>query len=720
MANSWYVSLPLWTALPQWQASAVYALGQIVRPLSAFQYDNKCAYVVTTAGNSGSSEPGWNTNNNGTTSDNGVIWTNVTGQSSYGWSAPAGSFSTINANNDIQGRANQSDTIFIDSNSAETSVPNYNFNKSAYLPTPLKVYSVNASGAVPPTSTDYLPGASFDMGNQGISAETGYCYYGLSIINFSTFYLGNYVFSGFLYFKDCVLSQGSQQNICIQIQSAGHFILDNTQIIPYSGNTTNNIIYIDQASTFEWWNTANPTNGSYSASYPIYSNNPSWVHLKGMDLSFFTTTNCPNGMLGVGNTNSTKWTLENCYLGMPPEQLSSPPNTAFDASNEQQTIELVNCYNGSENYNNSRFNCVGYLLTKTDTLLIGGATDGLTSFSHLITSSNYAGGKDTFQTIDGFPIYFNNIIVGSSQTATIQILSDRQLTTDDIRLDIDYMSSSSYPQSRTSSSTSSPLQNPTNFAITSSTWTTVSQPTYISLAATAYQGNTLWTRTSDTLASFSGNGNPCTVFVNNSLPFSPCYMEFQNQTFSGNAIAIGVIRSDYNNSNDPRSQNYGACMFLEENGNIIVNENYISSGSNVSVPLVSMTAGSLIRMIWDGRGNVAFAINNGLWNGVYNDSQVLSGLLVPSQINYMPISTNVPFIEVKNGGASSWKIAADSGNCVYSPPSGSTYVPVAANTFVPQSLSVSFTAQNAGLTRALVRVTNPSVRVWCDPSVSLS
>jgi hypothetical protein len=161
-------------------------------------------------------------------------------------------------------------------------------------------------------------------------------------------------------------------------------------------------------------------------------------------------------------------------------------------------------------------------------------------------------------------------------------------------------------------------------------------------------------------------------------------------------------------------------MFLDENGNITVNENYISSGSNVSVPLASMNAGSLIRMIWDGRGNVAFAINNGLWNGVYNDSQVLSGLLVPSQINYMPISTNVPFIEVKNGGASSWKIAADSGNCVYSPPSGSTYVPVAANTFVPQSLSVSFTAQNAGLTRALVRVTNPSVRVWCDPSVSLS
>ena len=716
MANTWYCSYPLWNALPVWQASHTYTLGQIVRPATAFQVDNRCVYVITTAGTSGGSEPTWNTNVNATTADNGMVWTNITGVGSYGWSAPAGSMSTLNAGYDVQLRISGGDTVYIDSNSNETSCPQNTCSRNANANTPVKVYSVNASGSVPPVAADYLPGASFDFGNIQIILDTNFYWYGIGFLNASNFLIG-YNGNGILYIRDCTLSQASSQTYFITFDNSPlHAIFDNTQVIPYTGNITNYLIYFNQGPIFEWWNTSNPTNGYYVSQFPFSCPNGNWFHLKGVDLSVFTTTNCPNGLISVGYQNSAKFTFENCYLGMPVTSIAINQQTN-SATGEQPTIEVVNSYAGTENYNNSRFTSIGQLLTETDTTLNGGATDGLTSFSHQITTSSYAGGKDTMQSMDGFPIFFNNTTVGSAQNAVVQVLATRQLTSDDIRLDLDYMSSSSYPQSKTVS-TSPLLTATTNLATTTSTWTNGAQPAYVSYAATALQGNSYWTRTSDTLASFSGSGNACTVLINNISPFAPCYLEFQNQTWGSNLVAIGFIRSSYSSSSpDPRANNSFGYMALYENGSVYGNNGY---GPYTSLG-TSISTGSIIRMLWDGKGNIAWAINGGLWNGTNNDSSVLtSGNLVNGLINYMPINDIIPFIEVKNGTASSWLVASDVTNCTYTPPTGSTYLPVASNTYIPQKLTVSFTAQNTGLVRALVKVTNPVTQLWYDPSVSLT
>src|SRR5690348_5434725 len=89
----WYISSAAYTAIATFTASHAYSIGDIVRPTSAASLV-KYAYRCTTAGTS-STEPAWPTSNNATVTTGGATFTNVTGQSTYGWTAAAGDIGSI-------------------------------------------------------------------------------------------------------------------------------------------------------------------------------------------------------------------------------------------------------------------------------------------------------------------------------------------------------------------------------------------------------------------------------------------------------------------------------------------------------------------------------------------------------------------------------------------------------------------------------------------------
>jgi len=86
---TWYLGSTKHAAVAQWAATTAYVVGDFVRQLAAPTKDNERVWRCTTAGTSGGTEPSWTLTKGSTTNDNTVVWTEVTGNSAYGWSAAA-------------------------------------------------------------------------------------------------------------------------------------------------------------------------------------------------------------------------------------------------------------------------------------------------------------------------------------------------------------------------------------------------------------------------------------------------------------------------------------------------------------------------------------------------------------------------------------------------------------------------------------------------------
>src|SRR5262249_62161150 len=113
----WYVSSAAWTAIAQFATSTAYSVGNIVRPLTAPAATAQYAFRCTTAGTS-STEPAWPSGNNSTITSGGATFTNVSGQSTYGWTAAAGSLPSLSYTG--PNRFALGDRVFISSDHSES------------------------------------------------------------------------------------------------------------------------------------------------------------------------------------------------------------------------------------------------------------------------------------------------------------------------------------------------------------------------------------------------------------------------------------------------------------------------------------------------------------------------------------------------------------------------------------------------------------------------
>jgi hypothetical protein len=108
-------------------------------------------------------------------------------------------------------------------------------------------------------------------------------------------------------------------------------------------------------------------------------------------------------------------------------------------TNTRDLVELINCYDGTSILNES-YQPAGSVVTERTITLSGGATDDVGTFSHKLVSGTNV--DKWVNPLFGFWMDVENTAVGSSKTATVEIISSLTLNNDDISLVLEYQGTS--------------------------------------------------------------------------------------------------------------------------------------------------------------------------------------------------------------------------------------------------------------------------------------
>jgi hypothetical protein len=103
--------------------------------------------------------------------------------------------------------------------------------------------------------------------------------------------------------------------------------------------------------------------------------------------------------------------------------------------NTRDLVELINCFDGTSIINES-YQPAGSVVTERTITLSGGATDDVGVFSHKLVSGTNV--DKYVNPLVGFWMDVENTAVGSSKTATVEIISSLTLNNDDISLLLEY------------------------------------------------------------------------------------------------------------------------------------------------------------------------------------------------------------------------------------------------------------------------------------------
>lgn len=470
MAVNWYASSVAYAAIPAFQASHAYSVGDIVRPTSPTAL-NQVPQRCTTAGTS-STEPTWNTTNNGTTTTGGATFTNVGGQATYGWAAACGNVASLSVN--ASKNISISDTVFVSSDHSESNIAtNYTMQNNNTFGGGVKVISVNRGGSVPPVAADVQSGASIAFNGQ-MTIDCN-CPHYFSGITFTQNANANIQFnsSGLksAYFKNCV----------IVFTSGGGFIdnnpskitLDNTTV--QFGSTGSKLVNPIYSMEFTWINTPSAIPGATLPTTLINTGgNANHIHtFRGVDLSAITGT-----LVASNNSAAAKTLFEGCKINASATRYSTP-GTGTGACDE---VEFVNCYDGTKIFS-ERYTATGTLTTDRTTYMVGGATDDIGAYAHKLVSN--ANSDLNMEPFDSFWLDVENAAIGIAKTATIELVSSASLNNTDIALLLEYLGASGSPVTSFVSSLSSVLASSSALTTSSASWNSPpSTPVYQRLQVT--------------------------------------------------------------------------------------------------------------------------------------------------------------------------------------------------------------------------------------------
>lgn len=426
-----------WTAIPQFAATTGYTVGQIVRPLTAPVFLQQYAFRCTVAGTSGA-EPTWSTaqNNNQTVTTGGVTFTNVTGQSTYGWSAAAGNIYCL-SNAAGSARIAAGDRAFLSSDHAETNATSnstYRFGSASYAV--VQVISVNRAGSVPPVAADQTNGAT-------ITATTGS--WNLDNLT-STYWQGvNFIYTGTsnIFFQSTGAKQAYFRNCSFYLNTATatssiqgngpvKVIWDNTTV---RFGATGQAIQTTLPFQLDWINTPAAIPGAIfpTSLFTTSGNGLLLTTLRGIDLSAITGT-IYTGQVGV--PAYSKVLLDGCRIASGVTRYSNTFAAAASASDE---VEVVSCFDGT-NIISERYTPAGAVTTDKSTTMVGGAQDDVGLFSLKMVSSTRCDAWT--MTLDSFWLDVENTLTGSARTATVEIISSGTLNNTDISLVVEYQGTS--------------------------------------------------------------------------------------------------------------------------------------------------------------------------------------------------------------------------------------------------------------------------------------
>ena len=109
-----------------------------------------------------------------------------------------------------------------------------------------------------------------------------------------------------------------------------------------------------------------------------------------------------------------------------------------------QMVNVIRCDSGATNYRTERYQYQGTLTTETTIVRTGGASDGTTPVSwKIVTTAN----PEWQMPFEAFPISIWNEDTGSPITVTVEgvWLGGAVPLTDEIWMDVEYLSNASYP-----------------------------------------------------------------------------------------------------------------------------------------------------------------------------------------------------------------------------------------------------------------------------------
>lgn len=472
---AWYVSSGGWSAVTPRANSTAYVVGDLRRqgpgtPTLGQERVLRC----TTAGTSGATEPttsgytGSNGTRGGTTTDGTVVWTDVTGNSTYGWSAPHATltgalFMTMTAG----------DTVYVSNTHAESSSTQPKSIATIGSATaPLHIYSVNPSAA-PPTALATGASVTYTGGAMTWCSTASYCdVYGVTFTAQSfEFYNTAY---GRTVLNNCnltftgtsttglTLGSGNAvepvavelSNATIKFSAVGQKIALTNAIGGTQGVFTWRGGSVDATGTV-------PTTLFTGAS----AGGPALVTVQGVDLS---ASGSGKNLIDLATTGCV-YRLIDCKLG------ASVSIVTGSAVSGQADVQVVNSDSSATNYRYYRSQAGGTEQQETTIVRSGGASDGTTTVSRKVVTTALSDDW-TFGCYQSLPIELWNTTTSGTVTLTVATVTDGVTLTDNQAwLEVEYQGATTSPLGTWATTrVSDPVfGTPANVATdTTSTWTT--------------------------------------------------------------------------------------------------------------------------------------------------------------------------------------------------------------------------------------------------------
>jgi hypothetical protein len=490
MAN-YYVSSVAYTSVAQWAASTAYTVGQIVRQLGTPTSGNERCFVCTVAGTTAATEPAWLTTGkakNSTTVDNTVTWTECTAQELYQgstWAAPSPRLSLLSAgvNYAIPG-----DTIFVAANHIETATASITMGSSPAITqsSVISVICVDPTSPIPPTSANVTTGAS-------VTATTtisfGHCY-----VRGIAWTCTAPTFNYFCRLENCTITTTVTGTFTPGFQTAGRYELDNVSINAVTASSTN----LNIAGRILWKNSKvlSAVTGTL-VTFNVTSGVAGACVFENCDVSNFST----NGYLSVSGPGAVGITFVNCKLPTLVAQ-TIPWQTGGTTYTVSTRVDIMNSDTGNVISRHERYIREGWLATRTNMYVTGGASDGTTPFSWVLVASGPASLVTPFESM---PLTVYNTTVGTALTVTIEALARSATipTNAQISILVSYLNSATTTEG-IYTTTPNPLSTGTQWGASTAAWNAPARTN-----STVYN-STVWS------VPFSVSSNAGRVFSSNS------------------------------------------------------------------------------------------------------------------------------------------------------------------------------------------------------------
>jgi hypothetical protein len=374
------------------------------------------------------------------------------------------------------------DRMFISSDHTETQTANSTYGgiQSGYAL--LQYLCVNRGGSTPPVAADLTTGASVTAPFVFLETLCESYHYGITYTASSASTLIDISGSGFksIYLKNCQLVLVANAGGKIQPGQAGTLILDNTTV--QFGSTQQGIAGGSSDVPLEilWINTSGAVAGAtlptalFNTLAGSGNSGPLVATLRGVDLSAVTGT-----LVAVGSSVNagSKYLFDSCKIASGVTRYSNA-----SVANTRDLVELVNCFDGTNIISESYQPC-GALTTEFTITLTGGAADDVGAYSHKLVSNTNI--DKLVQPLCSFWMDVENTLVGSSRTATVEIVSSASLNNDEIALYLQYEGTSGSPVATITNSLPGLLTTPSAVPTSSAVWnSSPSTPVYQHLQVT--------------------------------------------------------------------------------------------------------------------------------------------------------------------------------------------------------------------------------------------